>query len=113
VNGIHGKSGEADSDVLGSAFMGSGITDPLASVSDYSLSGGDFERAGPVFYAKRALKDDSELVKGRSLAGFEPSRGAAHVGHACRCSLGVDASNVLIDELGFIAGGLYARGLRN
>jgi hypothetical protein len=84
VDGIHGKCRKADSDVLGSAFMGSGITDPLVGVDDYGLSGDDFERASFMFYAECALKHDGELIEGRGLPGLDPSGGAAHMGYACR-----------------------------
>ncbi len=46
VDGVHGKCRKADGDVLGPAFMGSGVTDPLAGMGDDSLSGGDIEGAG-------------------------------------------------------------------
>ena len=82
VDCVHRKCGKADRDVFGSAFMGSGIANPLAGVGDYGLSCGDFERASFVFYVERALKDDGELIKGGSLAGLKPSGRAAHVGHA-------------------------------
>jgi len=51
-------------------------------VGDDGLSGSDVEGTIFVFDAKRAFEDDGEFVEGGSLAGFEPSGGAAHVGDA-------------------------------
>ena len=82
VDGFHGEGGEADGDVFGAAFVGSGVADPLAGVGNYGLSGGDVDRSVLVFYAQRAFEDDGELVEGGSLTGFEPSGGTAHVGYA-------------------------------
>ncbi len=111
MDGVHGKRWEADGDVFGAAFVGSGVTDPFAGVGDDGLSGGDVERARFVLDAEGAFEDDGELVEGGSLAGLEPSGGAAHVGDAGGGSLGIDAPNVFVDELGFVAGRLDARGL--
>jgi len=113
VDGFHGESRKADRDVFGAVFVGSGVTDPFAGVGDDGLSGGDVERTILMFDAKRAFENDGEFVEGGSLAGFEPSTGAAHVRDAGRCGLGVDASDVFVDELGFVAGGLDASGLRD
>jgi len=82
VDGFHGEGGEADGYVFGAAFVRSRVADPLAGVGDYGLSGGYVEGAVFVFYVQRAFEDDGELVEGGSLAGLEPSGGAAHVGYA-------------------------------
>ena len=54
VDGIHGKGGETDGYVFGAAFVGSGVTDPLAGARDYGLSGGYVDRTVFVFYVQRA-----------------------------------------------------------
>jgi len=113
VDGIHGEGGKADGDVFGAAFLGSGVADPLAGVGDDGLSGGDVERTVLVFNVEGAFENDGEFVEGGSLAGLEPSGGAAHVGDAGGGGFGVDASDIFVDQLGFIAGGLDARGLRD
>ena len=84
MDGFHGESGEADSDVFSAAFPRSGVTDPLAGVSDYGLSRGDVDGTVFMFDVQRAFEDDGELVKGGGLAGLEPSGGAAHMGYAGR-----------------------------
>jgi hypothetical protein len=113
VHGFHGKRWQADGDVFGAAFVRGGVANPFTGVGDDGLSGGYVERAGSVLDAQRSFEDDGELVEGRRLAGFEPSGGAAHVRDAGGGSLGVDASDVLVDEFRFVAGGLDARGLRD
>ena len=110
---VRGECGEADRNVFGAAFVGSGVADPFTRVHDDGLSGGDVERPTLVFNPKHALQDDGALVEGRSLARFQPSGGAAHVGHAGGRGLGVDASDVFVDEFGLVAGGLDAGGLRD
>lgn len=97
VDGIHGEGREADGDVFGAAFVWRGVADPFAGVGDYGLSSGHVDGAVLVLDMKRAFQDDSELVEGWSLAGLEPSRGAAHVGDAGGGSLGVDAPDVFVD----------------
>ena len=111
--GIYGEGGETDGDVFGSAFVGSGIAYPFAGVGDDGLSGGDIEGSIFVFNVQRAFEDDREFLEGGSLAGLEPSGGAAHVGDAGGGRAGVDASDVFVDELGFVAGGLNAGGVRD
>jgi hypothetical protein len=54
MDSFHGESWEAYRDIFGAAFVGSGVTDPLAGVRDYGLSGGDFKRSALVFDAERA-----------------------------------------------------------
>src|SRR5690606_19495004 len=46
-----------------------------------------------------------------TLAGLLPAAGAAHVGDARGGCLAVDAADVLVDELGFVAGGFDAGGV--
>ncbi len=111
MNGVHGEGGEADSDVFCATFVGSGVADPFAGVGDDGLSGGDVERAILVLDAESAFEDDGEFVEGGGLTGLEPSGGAAHVGDAGGCGLGVDASDVFVDEFGLVAGGLDTSGL--
>jgi hypothetical protein len=111
VHRIHGKCGQADGDIFRAGFVGRGVANPLAGVGDDGLPGGDVERAGFVLDTKDAFENDGELVEGWGLAGLQPSCRAAHVGNAGGGSLGVDASDVFVDELGFVAGGLDASGL--
>jgi hypothetical protein len=110
VDGIYRKGGEADGDVFGSVCVRSGVADPLAGVGDDGLSGSNLEGTVFVFDAKGAFENHGELVEGGRLSGLEPPGGAAHVGDAGGGGLGVDASYVLVDEFGLVAGGLDARG---
>src|SRR5580704_6436124 len=59
-----------------------------------------------------ALEHQGELIEFGSLSGFFPALRAAHVGDAYAGRLGVDASNVFIDELGLGSHGGNASGLR-
>ncbi len=86
---------------------------PFSGMRDDSLSGGHFKRTVLVLDAQCPFQNDGELVKLWGLAGFEPARRTAHVGDAGSRGLGVDSSNVFIDEFGLVAGGLNARGLRD
>jgi hypothetical protein len=43
MDGFHGERREADGDIFGAAFMGSGVTDPLAGVGDDGLPGSDVD----------------------------------------------------------------------
>lgn len=100
MHGVHGKSGQTDGNVFGAAFIGSGVANPLASVSDDRLSGADVVMTDGMFArnyvgisadftknfihglvargqlvlvvldTERALENDSELVERGSLAGF-------------------------------------------
>ena len=82
-------------------------------MGDDRLSGGDIKKPGLVFDAENAFENHSKLVEGGSLAGLEPSCGAAHVRDARRCGLGVDAPDVFVDKLGLVAGGLDTGRLRD
>ncbi len=113
MHGVHGKGGEADGDIFSATFVRRGVADPFAGVGDHSLSGSNIERTRFMFDAQRPFQDDGKFVKGGSLAGLQPPGGAAHVGDAGGGGLGVDASYVLVDECGPVAGGLDARGFGN
>ncbi len=82
-------------------------------MSDDCLSGMDVERPALVLDSQRSLQNDGELVELGSLPGLKPSLRAAHVGDAGSRCLGVYASDVFVDDLGFVSGGLNARGLRD
>ena len=84
MNGGRREGGCADGDVLGSAFVRSGVLNPLAAVGDDGLSGGDIEGSRFVLDSQRAFEDDREFVELGSLAGLLPSLRTAHVGHAQR-----------------------------
>src|ERR1700674_1690474 len=68
VDGLHGEGGQADGDVLGSAFVRSGILNPLAAVRDDGLSGGDIEGSRFMLDSQLAFEDDREFVERGTLA---------------------------------------------
>jgi hypothetical protein len=116
VDGFHGERGQADCDVFSAAVLWRGVADPLAGVGDDGLSGGDVEGSGCsvsafVFDSQQSFQHDGEFVELGSLTGFEPALRAAHVGDAGGGRLGVDATDVLVDEFGLVAGGGDAGGL--
>ena len=113
VNRVHRESRQADRDVLCAAFVRSGVADPFTGVGDDRLPGGNLERSVLVFDAESALENHAELVERRSLARLQPSGGAMHVGDAGGSGLRVDAPDVFVDELGFVAGGWDAGRLRD
>lgn len=61
--------------------------------------------------ANHAFQDDREFVEGRSLAGLDPSLRTAHVGDAGRGGLRIYATDIFVDQLGLVSGGLNASGL--
>src|ERR1700683_562843 len=89
VNGFHGKRRQTNSDVFSPAFVWRGVADPLASVSDHRLSGRYVDRPILMFDPQRTFKNHGELIEGRSLSRFGPSRGAAHVRGAGGAGLGI------------------------
>jgi hypothetical protein len=118
VHCAHRERREADGDVFGAAFAWCRIANPFAGVGDDGLSRGDVDRGGlpirlSVFDAKCAFQHNGELVKFGGLAGLGPSRRTAHVGDAGCGRVAVDASDVFVNELRFVAGGLNARCLGN
>ena len=114
----HGERGKTDGNVFGAAFVRSGVPDPFCGVGDDGLAGGYVERGGlsfriSVFDAQHTFQHDSEFVELGSLAGFNPSSGAAHMGHTGRRGLGINAANVFVNQFGFVAWGRDACGLRD
>src|SRR5260370_2246998 len=73
VDSFHREGGQADGDVLGSAFVRSRVLNPLAAVDDDGLSGGDLEGSRLVLHSQRAFEDDREFLELGSLAGLLPS----------------------------------------
>jgi hypothetical protein len=113
VHGVHRESRNTNRNVFGAAFARSGVAHPLPSVGDHRLSGGDVECASCVLHAQRAFENDRELIELGSLAGLDPSLRAAHVRDAGRRRFGIDASDVFINQLGFVACGWNTCWLRD
>jgi len=113
MNGLHGKCGQADSDVLGAIFVRSGVLDPFARMGDNSLARFHLQRTRFVLDAQGALQHDRELVEDRSLAGLDPTRWATHMRDAGGSCFRVNTSDVFVDELWFVARSLNSSGLGN
>ena len=84
------------------------VLDPLARVGDDGLTGADLELTVAVPHEQRAGEHDGELVEVGRLRGLGPAGRAAHVRDAGRVGAGVDASDVLVDQLRRRAGRLDA-----
>jgi len=113
MNRLHRERGQAHRNVLSAAFMGRGVAYPLAGVSDDGLSSLHVQGTAFVLDPKGSFQNNCELVELGGLSGFKPSVGTAHVSYAGGRRLRVDASDVFIDQFGFVASGLDAGRLGN
>jgi hypothetical protein len=82
-------------------------------MDDDGLPSRDFQSALFVLDAQPTLQNNREFVELGRLAGLDPSLGAAHVRHAGRGGFGIDAADVFVDQLGFVACRLNPSGLRD
>src|SRR5579883_3669469 len=103
MRGIERKRRTANRDVFGALGVRRTIAYPFAFVGDDSLPGVNVERAALKFDAKHAFEDERVLIEIGRLPRFGPAGRAAHMSDAERLSIGVDASDVLIDEFRFRA----------
>lgn len=94
-------------------FIGSGILDPFAGMSDYGLAGRYIERSTFVHHVELAPNHNGVLLELRSLSRLLPSRGAAHVGNAEAISFRIYAAKKLVNMFRHVAGSLDARGVFN
>src|SRR5580692_11000130 len=82
-------------------------------MSNHGLPGANVERATFVLNAQSPFQYDRELVELGSLPRLDPSSGTAHVSDARGGRLRVHASNVFVDQLGFVASGFDSGRLRD
>jgi hypothetical protein len=112
VNRLHGEGRKANGNVFRTSLGRSGVLNPFAPMRDDCLPGVYVDVPILVSHSHHALENQSEFVEFRSLSRFFPALRAAHVGDAYASSLGVDSSDVFIDQLGFGSGGGNASRLR-
>ena len=60
-------------------FVGCRILNPFTGMGYYGLSGRNVERSSLMLHVQLAANHDSVFLELRCLAGFQPSRGTAHV----------------------------------
>ena len=113
MDSFHRERRKADGDIFCAAFVRSGVTDPFTGVGYYGLTGSNVKRSAFVFHSESSFQDDSEFFERGRLARLTPSGGTAHVGYARGGRMGIDAADVFVDELGLVAGGQDASGLRD
>ena len=74
---LHREGRQAHRDVLGAAFMGRGVPDPLPGVRDDGLPGLHVQGTAFVLDPKGSFQNNCELVELGGLSGFKPSVGTA------------------------------------
>src|SRR4029077_1376612 len=79
---------------------------PLAGVRHDRLTRTRIENAFLVFDPEHAFEDDGELLELRLLARLDPATRTPHVGDADLIVFGVYSTDVLVDQLRLVAGGL-------
>jgi indole-3-glycerol phosphate synthase len=113
---MHGAGRErrqADRDILGALIARSAVAHPFALMRDDGLARVDLQHAGTGFDAQRTAQYHRILVELGRLTRLLPAAGAGHVRNTNRFGAGVDASDVLGDPLGFVAGERNDGGLWN
>jgi hypothetical protein len=104
VNRVRGESGHADRDILGAIVPWRAVADPLASSRINSLTGPNSHVPSLEFNAERTAQDDGVFVELRPLPWLSPARGTPHVRDAQTVVTSVNPPDVLVDELGWLAG---------
>src|SRR4051794_11978965 len=89
---------QADRDVVG-ALGPARVADPLARLGEDGLAGPHVGRTALVVDDDLTAEDDGDLVELRCLERLVPSRRGDHVRDGHRLVAGVDASDVLVDDL--------------
>src|SRR6266545_7293015 len=82
MDDVGSKGGKADGHVLGAAWLGAAVADPLARLGHHRLSGPDLESSTIVLHAHHAAEHDGDLFELRPLPGLAPSGGRDHPGDA-------------------------------
>ena len=106
---VRRKGRQAHGDVLRTLGIRRAVLDPFARTCDNRLASVDIERAVAVDHAQRASQDDRVFFELRRLARLDPAGGALHMGDADCRGAGVYATDVLADDLWFIASRNYFR----
>jgi len=80
-------------------------------MGDHGLTCVHVDRAAAMLDPQGATQHHRKFFKFRGLAGLLPTSGAAHMGDDGCVGGGIDSSDIFIDQLGFVAGGLDPCGL--
>src|SRR6266545_782732 len=99
MDDVGSKGGKADGHVLGAAWLGAAVADPLARLGHHRLSGPDLESSTIVLHAHHAAEHDGDLFELRPLPGLAPSGGRDHPGDAHSGVAGVHPAGILLDPL--------------
>ena len=104
------ERGQTHSDVFSATRLRTGIANPFASGSYNRLTGLNIQGSTLVLNTNQAVQHDRDLLKIRALTRFHPPLWRHHSRHAHLFVTAVDASGVLFDAFGKIAGGLNNSG---
>src|ERR1035438_2247737 len=110
VNGVHRKCRQADRNVFSALGAGRAVADPLAAMRNHGLFSVYVEGASAMLHAQHAAQYECKFFEFGGLSGLLPSAGAAHVRDAGLAGGGIHATDKLVNQLGFVAGGLDALG---
>src|SRR5262249_27414122 len=79
------------------------VLDPLSGLAHDSLAGVNNEHSASVRDPQPSLQDDGELCKFRSLPRLDPACRTVHMGDAQLSVVGIDPTDVFVDQLWLIA----------
>ena len=105
VNRVGGEGGQADRDVLGAVGSRGAVTYPFPGSRMNCLACLDGHLTVFGLHHQGSSQHDGEFVELRALPGLRPARGAEHVRDAQAGLACAGLSDVLIDQLGRLAGG--------
>src|SRR5579883_1072085 len=105
MNHLRGESGYTHGNVFRAFRFRRGVLDPLAWMSDHCLAGTHIQNTSVMRHPQHSLQYDRELLELRRLPRFNPAGRTAHMGDADLAMAGIDATNVLVDQLGLVARG--------
>src|SRR6185503_6924532 len=100
-----GKGRDADGDVFRALRPGRAVLHPFTTAGEHRLAGAHVEDALAMGHAKGPDEHDGVLVEVGHLTRLEPAGRTAHVGDADVARPAVHPADVLVDQLGEVAGG--------
>ena len=113
MDGRRGKGRQAHCYVLGPIRIGCTVSYPFRGVGEDRLAGADVHHPAGVFHPQGAAQHHRELVELRRLSVLQPSPWAPHVSDTQPLVRGVHASNIFVDQFGFVPRGFHTRGRGN
>src|SRR5579871_2097514 len=102
MDGVRRKRGQTNGEVFRPFGIGSTVLDPLSGIAHDGLAGTDVEHSTPVSDPQASLQDYGEFGKLRSLPRLNPASRTAHMGDAHLAMLGIDPTDVLVDQFRLI-----------